>query len=155
MSESNDRNSGCSRRPPGRSPGSVARGWARLRPAIPRAPRGPAGAVAAAAAGCAPPEAVVSDPATCATAGACPVPRPAPAGTVRMTADQALDLALSHYRAGRLDEAEIVSSARSSRPGPTIALAHNLHGAVQLAQAATGLGAVRAFQKRPPPRCRA
>jgi tetratricopeptide (TPR) repeat protein len=62
-----------------------------------------------------------------------------------MTADQAVELALGHYRAGRLEPAErIVGQVVAARPGN--AVAHNLHGAVLLARG-NGPGAVKAFQK--------
>ena len=133
MSESNDDRAG-----PGASGGHrLVAGLGGSRPAIPRAPG--AGAV---------------PPPQPAAPGRDPAPRPAaapapsaqaPAGTVRMTAEKALDLALSHYRAGRLDEADrIVSQIVAARPN--IALAHNLHGAVQLGKG-NGPGAVKSFQR--------
>jgi len=62
-----------------------------------------------------------------------------------MTVDKAVDLALAHYRAGRLDEAErIVAQVVTARPNH--AVAHNLHGAVLLGRG-NGAGAARSFQK--------
>jgi len=62
-----------------------------------------------------------------------------------MSADQAVELALSHYRAGRLDEAErIVGQVVAARPN--LAVAHNLQGAILLARG-NGAGAAKSFQK--------
>jgi tetratricopeptide (TPR) repeat protein len=70
---------------------------------------------------------------------------PAPADTVPLSINRALDQALRHYGAGRLDIAEsICSQIIAARP--RVAQAHNLLGAVQIARG-DAAAAVKSFQR--------
>jgi len=85
-----------------------------------------------------------ASPAPVAPAPASPAPA-APAGNVRMSLDKAMELALSHYRAGRLDlAARVATQILEARPRH--APAHNLLGAVQLGKG-NAAGAVKCFQR--------
>ena len=95
------------------------------------------------------PAAAAPRPGTMAPATVAPAPAAAGSaqagGNVRMSLEKAMDLALSHYRAGRLDLAERVAS-QIVEARPRHAPACNLLGAVLLTRG-NAAGAVKCFQR--------